>query len=294
MEVNVNKDFYLRNSFLSVNVEGKNIDEVWFRLLVELCDKGRFYKITEGSYAGDFRLEFDNVDGVIHRPIVYNEYGIKYPLAPTVPMGCPAPTTDKDIQEYYETYLIDSNLTDNEHYKYATFIVGGRYKIPDLKLNIRNKYDIKLEVDVPNQMKWCENHYREKGFGNNHCCMAIAYPESNLAYDVPYTNETDRGTSPCLRLIDTKITYDPAPIDEYFLNFYVYFRSWDLWGGFPVNMGGLSLLMEQMAYNLGIFPGAIKFGSKGLHVYGHSLEPLAMRAGNHELAEKFKMFKENK
>ena len=65
------------------------------------------------------------------------------------------------------------------------------------------------------------------------------------------------------------------------------------WDGFPVNMGGLSLLMEQMAYNLGIFPGAIKFGSKGLHVYGHSLEPLAMRAGNHELAEKFNEFKKN-
>jgi thymidylate synthase len=275
----------------SVFVEGRNIDEVWFMLLVELCDKGRFYKITEGSYAGDYRLEFDNIDGVIHKPIAYNEYGIKYPLAPTVPMGCPAPTTDKDIQEYYETYLIDSKLTDNEHYKYATFIVGGEYKIP--KIHYKNNMTASeiVTLKVPNQMAWCEDHYHKKGFGNNHCCMTIAYPESNLAYDVPYTNETDRGTSPCLRLIDTKIIYDPAPIDEYFLNFYVYFRSWDLWGGFPVNMGGLSLLMEQMAYNIGIFPGAIKFGSKGLHVYSHSLDVLAMRAGNHKLTQAFKNFK---
>jgi thymidylate synthase len=276
--------------FKSVFVKGRNLDEVWFKLLVELCDKGRFYKITEGSYAGDYRLEFDNIDGVIHKPIHYNEYGIRELLAPTVPAGCPAPTTDKDIQEYYENYLINSDLEKNEHYKYATFIVGGRYKIPDIEINIRNKYDIKLEVDVPNQYQWCVDHYQKKGFGNNHCCITIGYPESNLAYDIPYTNETNRGTSPCLRLIDTKIIKED---DEYLLNFYVYFRSWDLYNGFPVNIGGLSLLMEQMAYNLDILPGAIKFGSKGAHVYGHALEVLALKAGNSELAEKFNEFKRN-
>lgn len=276
--------------FKSVFIEGRNIDEVWFKLLVELCNKGRFYKITSGSYAGDYRLEFDNVDGIIHKPIEFNDYGVKRPLAPTVPAGCPAPTTDKDIEEYYESYLINSTLAPNEHYKYATWITGGHYRIPKLLYKGNVTANNMVVVKVPNQMKWCEDHYRQKGFGNNHCCMTIGYPESNLAYDMPFTMETDRGTSPCLRLVDTKIiVYDNIQ----FLCFYVYFRSWDLWGGFPVNMGGLSLLMEQMAYNLGIFPGAIKFGSKGLHVYGHSLEPLAMRAGNHELAEKFNEFKKN-
>jgi len=298
-------------TFESVFVQGRNIDEVWFKLLYELCLKGRFYKVTDGSYAGDFRLEFDNVDGIIEKPIEYTDAGVRLPISPTVPQGCPAPCSDEDLEKYKENYLKNSDLAVNEHYKYATFITGGGYKIPSVKLVAPNyvyerigtllwweKLTKRLQginygdpiIRVPNQLEWCKNHFRKKGFGNNHCCIAVAYPESNLAYDIPYSNEMERHTSPCLRLIDMKIVYDES-VDYYFLNWYVYFRSQDLYGGWPVNYGGLALLLEETAYDLGIFPGFIKFSSKGLHVYGHAIEPLVMRSGNTEVVERFNKIK---
>ena len=42
---------------------------------------------------------------------------------------------------------------------------------------------------------------------------------------------------PCLRHIDTRI-------QDGKLHFYPYFRSWDLWGGFPANLGGIQLMKE--------------------------------------------------
>ena len=280
-----------KQTFKSVFVQGRNIDEVWFKLLYELCLHGRFYRVTDGSYAGDFRLEFDNVDGIIERPVEYNDAGVRLPMSPTTPQGCPAPCNDADLEKYKENYLKNSTLAVNEHYKYATFITGGVYHIPGFIPYRRNDIIAPInKVQVPNQLEWCKEHFRKKGFGNNHCCMAIAYPESNLAYDVPYKDETDRQTSPCLRLIDMKITYDEA-IDTHFLNWYVYFRSQDLWGGWPVNYGGLALLMEETAYDLGVYPGVLKFSSKGLHVYGHSIEPLVMRSGNQEVIARFTRFK---
>jgi thymidylate synthase len=53
------------------------------------------------------------------------------------------------------------------------------------------------------------------------------------------------------------------------LNFVVYFRSWDLWGGFPTNLGGLQLLKEYMAEQIGVDDGCLIAFSKGLHLYEH-------------------------
>ncbi|MCK9371448.1 thymidylate synthase [Candidatus Dojkabacteria bacterium] len=269
--------------FKAAFVEGKDIDEVWFKLLTELTQKGRKYLIDSGSFAGTHRLEFDYCAGTIHKPIDYSYDGVRKPLAVTVPEGCIAPTTDADIEEYFVEYLMDGTLGANDHYKYATWIVGGEYRIPTIDIADRVfigpqlffTYPNQL-IKVPNQIQWCIDHYKRKGFGNNHCCMTIGYPESNFAYDVKYSNETERQTSPCMRLIDTKIIKDD---DKYHLNFNVYFRSWDLHSGFPVNMGGLALLMEYMAHELEVFPGALSFCSKSLHVYEHAIEQLISRTG---------------
>ena len=40
---------------------------------------------------------------------------------------------------------------------------------------------------------------------------------------------------PCLRLIDTKARLDKNT-GKYKLHFAIYFRSWDLWGGLPLNL----------------------------------------------------------
>ena len=56
------------------------------------------------------------------------------------------------------------------------------------------------------------------------------------------------------------------------LHFIIYFRSWDLWAGFPTNLGGLQLLKEYMAKEIGVEDGEMICVSKGLHLYEHAWE----------------------
>jgi len=175
-------------------------------------------------------------------------------------------------------------LAPNEHYRYATWVVGGEYKLPQCEAKTwiydmtgrGNPHIInELVMSVPNQLEWIVKHYKEKGYANNHCYIQVGYPESSLAYDVPYSDESERQTSPCLRGIDTKI------VEENGCNFLltnVYFRSWDLWGGWPENLGGITRLMETICELLGdVEPGPLSFASKGLHAYGFQLDAVKTR-----------------
>jgi hypothetical protein len=174
--------------FNPVFISGKTLGDTWFQLLQGLYDNGRKYLITDGSFKGINRLVFDDVSGFISYPHIR-------PLAPLMPEGStlPAPTTDEDIDQYFVNYLMDSNIQDNEDYKYATFIVGGKYQLPKFEYQaptakewgIYNKNTI---VNVPNQLNWIIKHFKEKGFGNEHCYLTVGYPESNFAYDIPYKN----------------------------------------------------------------------------------------------------------
>jgi thymidylate synthase len=67
---------------------------------------------------------------------------------------------------------------------------------------------------------------------------------------------------PCLRLIDCRVKDSK-------LHFIIYFRSWDLWGGLPQNLGGLQLLKEYMAMEIGVEDGEMIVSSKGLHAYDY-------------------------
>lgn len=90
------------------------------------------------------------------------------------------------------------------------------------------------------------------GHGTNQTTMEIAMP-SDLALHEP----------PCLRLIDCRI-------QDGKLNFVLYFRSWDLWGGLPANLAGLQLLKAFMASEIGVEDGEIVAVSKGLHLYDYA------------------------
>ncbi len=68
-----------------------------------------------------------------------------------------------------------------------------------------------------------------------------------------------------MRAIDTRIRDDK-------LNFIVYFRSWDLWAGFPSNLAALQLLKEYMASEIGVNDGELIASSKGLHLYDYAWE----------------------
>lgn len=246
--------------FKPIFIEEKTIDSMWFKLLYEVYKNGRKNHIDTGSFAGSNRLEFDFVAGTIMYPTTR-------PLAPIVPEGVPVPTTDDEILKYFTNYIMDGELEGNEHYKYATWISGGKYRLPKFK----NEFiDDHLWVYVPNQVEWVIKHYKEKGFGNNHCCIQVGYPESSFAYDILFENEAERQTSPCLRLIDTHIK-------DNVLHMTVTFRSWDLYAGFPENMGGVTMLGEYIANELGIKMGTLSFSCLKLHCYDSQIKALKAR-----------------
>ena len=70
---------------------------------------------------------------------------------------------------------------------------------------------------------------------------------------------------PCLRMIDTRVR-------EGKLKFIAYFRSWDLWAGFPSNLAAIQLLKEYMAGDIGVEDGELVAMSKGLHLYEYAWE----------------------
>ena len=94
--------------------------------------------------------------------------------------------------------------------------------------------------------------YRENGHNTNQAFMAVGNENSINLPDPP-----------CLRMIDTRINNGS-------LNFVVYFRSWDLWAGFPSNLAAIQLLKEYMAGEIGVKDGELVAMSKGLHLYEYT------------------------
>lgn len=107
-----------------------------------------------------------------------------------------------------------------------------------------------LEKQIPKVIKM----YKEDGFNTNQAFMAVGDKESISLSDPP-----------CLRAIDTRIRDNK-------LHFFVYFRSWDLWAGFPSNLAAIQLLKEYMASEIGVNDGELIASSKGLHLYEYSWE----------------------
>jgi thymidylate synthase len=91
--------------------------------------------------------------------------------------------------------------------------------------------------------------YKEDGHNTNQAYMTVGEPKAIFLTDPP-----------CLRGIDTRIRDNK-------LDFYIYFRSWDLWAGFPSNLAAIQLLKEYMASEIGVEDGAMVVMSKGLHIY---------------------------
>jgi len=107
-----------------------------------------------------------------------------------------------------------------------------------------------LEEQIPRVIKM----YKEDGHNTNQAFMAVGDAES-IKLDDP----------PCLRAIDTRIRDNK-------LKFIAYFRSWDLWAGFPSNLAAIQLLKEYMAGEIGVQDGELIALSKGLHLYEYSWE----------------------
>jgi thymidylate synthase len=107
-----------------------------------------------------------------------------------------------------------------------------------------------LEKQIPKVIEM----YKKDGYNTNQAFMAVGDADS-IKLDDP----------PCLRGIDTRIRYGR-------LHFFAYFRSWDLWAGFPSNLAAIQLLKEYMASEIGVDDGELIASSKGMHLYEYAWE----------------------
>jgi thymidylate synthase len=103
--------------------------------------------------------------------------------------------------------------------------------------------------------------YNDDGYNTNQAYMSVGNENSIYLADPP-----------CLRGIDTRVR-------DGRLHYVAYFRSWDLWAGFPSNLAAIQLLKEYMASEIGVNDGEIIAISKGLHLYEYAWELAGAAAG---------------
>jgi len=245
-------------------VKARDLGDAWFQTLFKMLEEGSVFKIDRGSYAGQKRLEFDFV-------VIQIEHPYTRPLLPQIEshFNIPNPVADDYLDEYLP-YLMTSNIEDGESYTYGSRMTHVYFSRRANKKWIEDIYIkelldlIKTDSEVITMNKNGENFvnqielliwtYKNKGHRNNQMVLQVAQPDDMLLQDPP-----------CLRHIDTRI-------QDGKLHFYPYFRSWDLWGGFPANLGGIQLLKEYIASEIGVEDGEIIASSKGLHIYDYSFD----------------------
>jgi len=215
-------------------IEATTIPDAWFQCLYTLIDESnkpdgaaRRYTVDTGSNPGADRIELDFA-------IVHIKHPWVRPLLPQIPehLNLPPVADEKYLQEYM-LYLLSPQKAENEHYTY-----GERLQI---------------------SWQFVIDYYKKYGHGTNRMCMEIGRPE-----DIFFYSRQD-GSSPCLRIVDTRIKDNK-------LHWVVYFRSWNLWSGFPVNLAGLQQAKEIMAMEIGVEDGEIIAMSKGLNIRDYNLE----------------------
>lgn len=241
-----------------VSIKATTIPDAWFQCVWEILDHGFTYEIQHGSFVGDKRLELDFITVHITQPQVR-------PLEPDIPAHfCIPNPVDKGYIEQYLPYLMTDKKEPGEDYTYGERINAGAVIRYDSQENPENRTGL-MNIEVVNQVE----HFikvLKKTPGTNQAILQVGQPSDCLLEDPP-----------CLRHVDMRIK-------DGRLIFYPYFRSWDLWGGFPANLGGLVYLQEYMAGEIGVEPGDFICSSKGLHLYKYVWELAQARTGK-SLAE---------
>lgn len=253
----------------SIAIKAKNLDDLYFKAVISDLEHGRLNKITDGSYSGSYRIEFDNANLIIENPLMA-------PMTPQPRAGIPVSTNMEKVDDYFSKYLISGKLADKEHYTYGAWING----VPT---------DIELSHNgIPrggklNQLEWCVKHFIKKGYGNNHCYITIGCAEGLQRYDLPYKSDAEKGSTECLRGLSLKINDNK-------LNLTCFFRSWDLIAGMPENLAGFAKLMDYTCNMINAYkeelkpelpevnPGMLYANSDGLHIYAHDLDIAKMLA----------------
>ncbi len=251
-------------NFKSLQIEATTLPDAWFQTVYKCIETGRDFKIDQGSFEGEKRLEFDYITVHIKHPG-------SLPLLPQIPgqYSLPNPVADDYLYDYLP-YLMTGAMKPGESYTYGQRIC--RYPLPPGYESYSSEEN--QEILIQDKEVWENNNiiirengqtylnqielliwtYKNKGHRNNQMVLQVAHPTDVLLKDPP-----------CLRSIDTRI-------QDGKLHFIIYFRSWDLWGGFPANLAGIQQMKEYIASEIGVEDGEIIASSKGLHLYNYAWE----------------------
>jgi len=250
--------------FTPIHIRATSLPDAWFQAVYRCVETGREFVIDKGSFAGQKRLEFDYITVHIHYP------GAR-PLLPQIPSqySLPNPVADEYLDDYLP-YLMTGELQPGESYTYGQRLC--KYPLPPEYEGWDTEKNSAILLQDPevwnnsaivtrqngrsylNQIELLIWTYKNRGMRNNQMVLQIAHPTDMLLQDPP-----------CLRHIDTRI-------QDGKLHFVVYFRSWDLWGGFPANLAGIQQMKEYIASEIGVQDGEVLACSKGLHLYNYVWE----------------------
>jgi thymidylate synthase len=254
-------------------IKARDLPDLWFQAVNDILDHGERFVIDRGSYAGQTRLEYDYFMGHV-------KYPGTQPLLPDIPPSCgiPNPVEEdyvlggENYSRSYVEYIMSSHKEPGESYTYGERLT----KVPltgdklawweQANTEIIDKREVDSNIVFKengqlylNQIEWIIDTYKRYGQRNNQLVLQVAHPSDLTLLDPP-----------CLRSIDTRI-------QDGKLNFFVYFRSWDLWGGMPANLAGIQYLKEYMAGQIGVEDGEMIVESKGLHLYGYAEDLAKLR-----------------
>lgn len=230
---------------MPVCINAKTISDAWFQLIYNLFDHAYIQHIQKGSFEKEqYRLQYPGIAVFIEAP--------HEDMVPVIPphLGIPAPTSMEYIEEYFTNYLMNPGLSENEVYRYATRI---HHPMPKGETQLERVVNLLKDTPLTNQ-----------------AIIEVGTPED---LDICYGND-GKLDPPCLRLLDFKVIPEN---ERLILTVTVYFRSWDLWTGFPTNLGGIELLKQYISQETGLKNGPIYAYSAGAHIYGYQEEIARLR-----------------
>lgn len=231
-------------------INALTISDAWFQLIYNILDKGYIQKIQHGSFEHEqYRIQYPGIAVYIEKPW--------QDIVPQIPphLCIPSPTSMEYIENYFIDYLMNPELSENETYRYSSRIHNP---MPNKGTQLDRVIELLRDTPLTNQ--------------------AIIEVGTPIDLDVCYGND-GKLDPPCLRLIDFKAI--PSE-DELFLTVTVYFRSWDLWAGFPTNLGGIELLKQYVCSETGLKNGSMYAYSAGAHIYGYQEELVKLRTLKYE------------
>jgi len=242
-----------------MEINATNLPDAWFQTVYAMIEHGRNFTVDRGSFEGQQRREFDYA--IIH--IKVPGVGELLPkLNPVWPL--PDPVAAEYLDDYLP-YIMTGEEKVGESYTYGQRICKAPFDFinkTDENLHVRGNFYHDRDIIIRqsnneyflNQMGMMIWTYKNKGHRNNQMVLQVGQPTDMLLKDPP-----------CLRHIDTRI-------QDGKLHFYPYFRSWDLWGGFPANLAAIELMKQYCAAEIGVENGEIIATSKGLHLYDYVWE----------------------